>query len=359
MFRNKKKSQERQKGGPSEFRRKSKSVRCHNYRGFGHVRNECPNARRVEEKAMNTTLTNDEPSSDNQSEKSTCEENGKYVTFVARVKSGSEQESDREWDLDSSEESGDESGSEQDLETAYDRMYEESLKILATNQVMSKKVKELRLEKEQLQARVSDLTGKNEMSSKRSELELSRSQLLAFSSSSEKPNNILGIGKPTGYTGGLGFDLNIASTSQTTFVRATDQPNIVTNPIPNIVGSSGCRSTRRHRTRRPRNRNQRKHIIGPRSVPTYFHGGELGHIRPRCHQYLNKSKNLSLKKNKNQVSVGQIGFLANQVNRLTQLVTQLSGNNLRSRQVWVKKIDLPNLVRGRGALKGKSIYIPT
>ena len=36
----------------------------------------------------------------------------------------------------------------EDLETAYDRMYEESLKILATNQAMSKKVKELKLEKE-------------------------------------------------------------------------------------------------------------------------------------------------------------------------------------------------------------------
>ncbi|XP_022876877.1 uncharacterized protein LOC111395093 [Olea europaea var. sylvestris] len=327
---------------------------------------------------MNTTLTDDESSSDNQSEKSTREESGKYVAFVARGKSGSEQGSDRKEDLDSSEESSDESGSEQDLEIAYDRMYEESLKILATNQAMNKKVKELRLEKEQLEAQVSDLTSKNEMSSRRvseltivnetlaihvkhleSELELSRSQLLAFPSSSKKLDNILGIGKPAGDRGGLGFDLNATSTSQTTFVHATDQPNIVTNPIPNVVGTPGSRSSRRRRTHRPRNRNQRKHIIGPRFAPTCFHCRELSHIRPRCHQYLNNRKDLSLKRNKYQVSIGQIGFLANQVNRLTQLVTQLSGNNPRSEQVWMKKSDLPNLVRDCRALKGKSIYIPT
>lgn len=69
MFRNKKKPQERQRGGLSESRKKSKSVRCHNCRDFGHVRNECPSPKRFEEKAMNTTLTNDESSLENQSEK--------------------------------------------------------------------------------------------------------------------------------------------------------------------------------------------------------------------------------------------------------------------------------------------------
>ncbi|XP_022846252.1 uncharacterized protein LOC111368991 [Olea europaea var. sylvestris] len=378
IFRKKKKSQERQKGGPNESRKKSKFVRCHNYQGFGHVRNECPSAKKFEEKAVNITLTDDGSSSKNQSEKSTREESGKYVVFIARGKSGSDQRSERTEDLDSSEDSNDESGSVEDLEAAYDMMYEESLKILATNQAMSKKVKELKLEKEQLEARVSDLTSKNEMSFRRvskltivnetlaiqvkhlkSELELSRSQLLAFSSSSERLDNILGMGKPAGDKGGLGFDLNVASTSQTTFVRATDQPNIVTNPIPNVVGTSGRRSTRHPRTRRPRNRNQRKHITGPRFIPTCFHYGELGHICPKYDHYLNNRKVLSLKKNKNQVSVDQIGFLTDQVNHLPQLVTQLSGNNSRSRQVWVKKSDLSNLVRDRVALKGKSAYIPT
>ncbi|XP_022876707.1 uncharacterized protein LOC111394889 [Olea europaea var. sylvestris] len=350
---NKKKPQERQRGGPSESRKKSKSVRCHNCRDFDHVRNECPSAKRFEENAVNPTLTDNESSSKNQSEKSTREESGKYVAFVARSKSGSDQGSEKTEDLDSCEDSGHESESVEDLEIAYDRMYEESLKILATNQAMSKKVKELKLEKEELEVRVSDLTNKNEMSSRRvseltimnetlaiqvkhleSELELSRSQLLVFSSSSERLDNILGRGKPASDKGGLGFDLNVAGTSHTTFVRATDQPYIVSNPIPNVVGISGRRSTRCHRNHRPRNRNRRKQITGPR-------------------------KDLSLKKNKNQVFVSQIGFLTDQVNRLTQLVTQLSGNNPRSRQVWVKKSNLPNLVRDRGALKGKNTCIPT
>ncbi|XP_022876968.1 uncharacterized protein LOC111395201 [Olea europaea var. sylvestris] len=378
IFINKKKPQERQKVSPSESRRKSKFMRCDNYRGFDHVKSECPNAKRVEEKAMNTTLIDDKSSSDNQSEKSTREESGKYVAFIAKIKSGSEQGSERDEDLDSSEKSGDKGGSEEDLEEAYERMYEESLKIIGTNQVLSKKVKELRLEKEQLEAQVSDLTSKNKMSSRRvseptvenetltiqikqleSELKLSRSQILAFSNSSEKLENILRIGKSTGDKGGLGFDSNAASTSHATFLCATDQPNIVTYPISNVVGSSRCRSTRRRRTHRPRNRNQCPHNTGPRFIPTYFQCGELGHILPRCHHYLNNRKCLNLKNDKNQVYVGQIGFLIDQVNRLTQLVTQLSENNSRSRQVWVKKSNFLNLVIDRGAFKGKNTYTPT
>ncbi|XP_022859119.1 uncharacterized protein LOC111379909 [Olea europaea var. sylvestris] len=338
----------------SEPKKKSKFVRCHNCRDFDHVRNECPSAKRFEEKAMNTTLTDDKSNSKNQSEKSTHEESGKYVAFVARGKSGSDQGSEKTEDLGSSEDYGDESGSVEDLETVYDKMYEESLKILATNQTMSKKVKEHKLDKEQLEARVSDLTNKNEMSSRRvSELTIVNETLAIQVKHLER------IGKPAGDKGSLGFDLNVASISQTTFVRATDQPNIVTNPITNVVETSGCRSTIRHRTRRPGNRNQRKHIIGPRFIPTCFHCGKLGHIHPKYHHYMNNRKDLSLKKNKNQVSVGQIGFLTDQMNRLTQLVTQLSGNNSRSKQVWVKKSDLSNLVRDRGTLKGKSTYIPT
>ncbi|XP_022888893.1 uncharacterized protein LOC111404292 [Olea europaea var. sylvestris] len=105
-----KKPQERQRGTSSESRKKSKSVRCHNCRSFGHVRNKCPSAKRFEEKAMNNTLTDDEFSSENQSEKSIREESGKYVAFVAKGKSGSDQGSERIEDLDNSENSSDESG---------------------------------------------------------------------------------------------------------------------------------------------------------------------------------------------------------------------------------------------------------
>lgn len=52
---------------------------------------------------MNTTLTDEESSSDNQSDKSTREESEKYVDFVVRVKSGSDQESERDEDIDSGE----------------------------------------------------------------------------------------------------------------------------------------------------------------------------------------------------------------------------------------------------------------
>lgn len=69
-------------------------------------------------------------------------------------------------------------------------------------------------------------------------------------------------------------------------------------------------------------------------------------------------KNMNMKKNNNQVSVGQIGYLTNQVNRLTKLMTQLSENYSPTRQVWVKKSDLPNLVADHSNFKGKNTYIP-
>ncbi|CAI9757422.1 unnamed protein product [Fraxinus pennsylvanica] len=95
IFRKKKNPQKRYKGGPSESMRNSKYVRCHNCRGFGHVKSECPSNRRNLDKAMNTTLTNDESSSDNQSEKSTCDESEKYIAFTARIRNESDQGSEK------------------------------------------------------------------------------------------------------------------------------------------------------------------------------------------------------------------------------------------------------------------------
>lgn len=84
-------------------------------------------------------------------------------------------------------------------------MYEKNLKIIATNKVLNKKVKELKLEKGKLEDQVRNLTSEHDKSSKRvseqtvenetldiqvknivSELELSRSQLFVFFSSSKK-----------------------------------------------------------------------------------------------------------------------------------------------------------------------------
>lgn len=205
MFRKKNKPQDRQRGTPSEPKRKSKSLRCYNYGGFDHIQHEYPSASRVENKALNATLSDNESSSDNQSEKSTWEDSRRVVAFVARVESGSDHESESEEDLEYSGEFGEETESEEDLQEAYNKMYEKNLKIIATNKVLNKKVKELKLEKGKLEDQVRNLTSEHDKSSKRvseltvenetldiqvknivSELELSRSQLFVFFSSSKK-----------------------------------------------------------------------------------------------------------------------------------------------------------------------------
>lgn len=186
-----------------------------------------------------------------------------------------------------------------------------------------------------------------------------KSQLFAFSSSSKKLDNILGMGKLAGNKGGLDFKENTASTSKTTFVPATDQSKYMHNPEPKDKRFVRQMPTRQRRTRRPRNRRQLPHNIAPRCVPTCFHCGELGHIRPRCHQVLNSHRHMSFNRNRNHEYVGQIEFLTTQVSQLTKLVTQLSRNRYPTRQVWLKKGDLNNFDIDHGALKGKNVPIPS
>ncbi|CAI9786174.1 unnamed protein product [Fraxinus pennsylvanica] len=193
----------------------------------------------------------------------------------------------------------------------------------------SRRVSELTIEKETLDIQVKNLL---------CDLEYSKSQLLAFSSGSEKLDNILGMGKPAKNKGGLGFKENDASTSNTMLIPATDSPKHVPNP-----DFKDKRFVRQSRTRRPRNRNHRPHNIGPRFIPTYFQCGELGHIKPKCYHFLNKNRNRDLNRNKYQDYVGQINFLTNQVSKLATLMIQTTGNIPVTRQVRVKKSDLKKL----------------
>ncbi|CAI9756576.1 unnamed protein product [Fraxinus pennsylvanica] len=76
---NNKKTKERHRGYSSKSRKRSQSVRC-----------QC-----VKGKAMNATLTDDKSSSDNQSEMSSHEENGKFMAFIARIKSEYDNDNER------------------------------------------------------------------------------------------------------------------------------------------------------------------------------------------------------------------------------------------------------------------------
>ncbi|XP_022862101.1 uncharacterized protein LOC111382383 [Olea europaea var. sylvestris] len=213
MLRNKKKLQEKSRASVSKSRRRSKSMRCHNYQGVGHVKRECPSAKIIKEKAMNTTLTDNESSLDNQSEKSTHEESEKFVAFVARFKSGSEQGNERDEDLDSGEDSSDES--ELHLEKAKLESYvKESSTILSElksiNESSKSQVKNLSSELERSSKRIGELTAINETLDIQvvnlvSELEHYKPQLLPFNSGLSKLDNMLGIDKPIENRRGLGY----------------------------------------------------------------------------------------------------------------------------------------------------------
>lgn len=88
---------------------------------------ECSSNRRNQGRTMNVTLTDDKSSSDNQSEKSTHEENKKYIVFTTRIRIGSYQGSEKAEGLDSDDKS--DSISEEDIHEAYDKMYEGVLRL--------------------------------------------------------------------------------------------------------------------------------------------------------------------------------------------------------------------------------------
>ncbi|CAI9777133.1 unnamed protein product [Fraxinus pennsylvanica] len=66
---------------------------------------ECPSSRRNPDKAMNATFTDDESNSNNQSEKSTRKESGKYIVFTMRIKNGSDNGSEKAESISSGENS--------------------------------------------------------------------------------------------------------------------------------------------------------------------------------------------------------------------------------------------------------------
>lgn len=74
------------------------------------------------------------------------------------------------------------------------------------------------------------------------------------------------------------------------------------------------------------------HTFEPRFAPTCHHCGALGHIRPRCHQFVHRKRNQDIP--------SQANHLSSQINQLTEMISKLTNSTSNTRKAWVKKSDL-------------------
>lgn len=206
---------------------------------------------------------------------------------------------------------------ESDIRAIYQELYEESLKIKKSNIALLRKLDLLEREKEKLSSELQDsaknlseVMCKNErleetVKTLLSDLEKSNSQLEAFSSGTKKLDSILGMNKSVGDRRGLGYDKNkshAASTSRTSFVPASTQPHFAKNPDLKDKRIVGQRTRRSRRNFGPQNHYQSPHMFGLRFVPTCHHCGALGHIRPRCRQFVRRERNQDIPSQVNHLS---------------------------------------------------------
>lgn len=105
---------------------------------------------------MNTTLTDDKSSLDNQIEKSNSEGHN-CMSFASIVTSEYDKESEKVDDSESSKHSEEDSEDEQDIHEAYDLLFKRSLMLKKINRAVLKKVNELELERERESCRVHEM----------------------------------------------------------------------------------------------------------------------------------------------------------------------------------------------------------
>ncbi|XP_022862060.1 uncharacterized protein LOC111382352 [Olea europaea var. sylvestris] len=301
--------QDRKSGVPSRFSKekterfnnKSSSdkphlVRCHEYQGIGHYRNECPsyknNQRKGQGKALVVSLTDNESETSDRQESSSSEDEGNYMAFVWTIKSESDKESDKvEEELHNNN-----SSNEDDIDI------------------------------HELEDKVKTLT---------SELEKSNAHLQTFISGTKKLDDILGMNKPMGDRKGLGYvegNTHGAGPSKTVFISASRKSNAINSPN---KGKNGSREQSHQSRRNFMPKHPQTRTFEPRFIPTCHHCGALGHTRPRCYKLGNEHRNQNIP--------SQVSFLTNQVSHLTEMLTRLTRSTTSSKKVWVKKEDLAGL----------------
>ncbi|XP_061999200.1 uncharacterized protein LOC133716513 [Rosa rugosa] len=151
------------------------------------------------------------------------------------------------------------------------------------------------------------------------ELEQMKTKAGCNSSSGEKLENILMIGKKFGDKHGLGYDAESSSKGEhvTKFVKSSDHSSSQsTFPV----------------------REEPKPML-KNFVPVCHHCGKRGHIRPRCNQLRKNSSNdkKPLMNKKKEYLQEKLEFLLKEVNKIARLVSVPFSPVPKMKQVWIRK----------------------
>ncbi|KAB1227705.1 hypothetical protein CJ030_MR1G005712 [Morella rubra] len=198
---------------------------------------ECPTYLKSKGKAMNASLSDDESKSSSDDENSSEDEQVNFMAFAASTDGFVLQEID-----DDFEDSDVDGNIEESLQEAYNKLFEESLKLQKTNKSFLKKMHEVQSEKGELMSKFEEVSARNveleaEVKILKCALDKSNTQLQQFSSGTKKLDHILSLGLPSGNRKGLGYtESQGASTSKTTFVPASILGKIpeVNRPAPQV-----------------------------------------------------------------------------------------------------------------------------
>lgn len=154
------------------------------------------------------------------------------LTFIVKYES---KEDSKIENLETTNFSQEESDDEENLQEAYDKIFEESLKLKKQNWSIFKKLHVFQLEKEGLLANLEESTCsvnelnvenkslENKVKTLVNKLDKSNAQLRTFSSGSKKLDNLLRLNKTTGNGEGLDYNENgshVTTSSKTNFVLA-------------------------------------------------------------------------------------------------------------------------------------------
>jgi hypothetical protein len=251
----KKKFTDRLKKAPKdtepEEKKDPRGPQCFKCLGYGRIKPECANLKKVKGKAYNATL-----SDESEKEEETLAEE-KFLAFVAPHE---EQEDLQSYYYEHSDEDGEE------LKEAYKVIYMEFLKLKEKHQQQVQELNSLKTEKSTMLVKIQELEEK-----------LLETQLQLERVTNEKLTHMLSIQKCPTDTTELGYVAPSTSNTHSTFKDVFVKP-VIPEPPPLCVdkGKAVMEGEVLAITHPPPRSPVR------RKPSTCHHCGEIGHIRPRC-----------------------------------------------------------------------------
>ncbi|XP_057771161.1 uncharacterized protein LOC130990971 [Salvia miltiorrhiza] len=309
-------------------------IQCHECHGYGHIKAECANTSKKQNKSFNASQSDDETddsgsdsedepiallSSTDLSKKEEIEDDPlkletdsdteeKTVAYAAKVEEVSAKVSLDVATMEETE-SDNEELDESYLEKNYEMIYKKCLAVLELNKSLSMQLNDVSRERDnykgmyEMQKTELDIL-KQTMESKMGELEHQQKLVKMMNSGTNKLDEILDNGQCSGNKAGLGFQ-GKGWVPKNDGVKSNDIPTKEANRPP-------PQNTHRPATYRnlPPKKNHNRAFI-----PTCHYCGRRGHIRPRCRFFLRdikinmrNSQNHRPRMNRSYVAQNSLGY---------------------------------------------------